>query len=249
MAQHPPLSTGPAGPAGAAQEEHQLLLRNATLMDWCWNICMCWVRGCFYNLPWQLLGWRLGWKDCCCCWLLLDLLAIPRTHCSVAVSGVMLPTVPGLHRRKKSRHGKKWPNTLRSPPGQLAQREWHRRSTYCYSRTPQLLDWCWTHVLVGVYWFSLHAVRRRLRAWPGEGVRGAHSWTESSLSTPLAADFGHGLEEAEEGCAAGQRVRFLRLSPPTSGLARMGRRGGAQLDVEFAFLRFSPPTSGLAWIG
>ena len=30
------------------------------------------LRGCFYHLPWQLLGW----KDCCCGWLLLDLLAI-----------------------------------------------------------------------------------------------------------------------------------------------------------------------------
>ena len=30
MARHPPLSAGPAGPAGAAQEEHLLLLRKAT---------------------------------------------------------------------------------------------------------------------------------------------------------------------------------------------------------------------------
>ena len=34
------------------------------------------LRGCFYHPPWQLLGWRLDWKDCCCGSLLLDLLAL-----------------------------------------------------------------------------------------------------------------------------------------------------------------------------
>ena len=29
------------------------------------------LRGCFYDPPWQLLGWRLGSKDCCCGWPLL----------------------------------------------------------------------------------------------------------------------------------------------------------------------------------
>ena len=118
---------------------------------------------------------------------------------------------------------------------------------------PPLLDWCWTHVRVGLYpfaalslptsglaWrgrrrgaqldgeFAFYASRRRLRAWPGGG--GAHSWTEIFLPTPLAADLrGSGLpgaKAAAEGRAAGQGIRFLRLSPPTSGLARMGRRGG-----------------------
>ena len=37
------------------------------------------LRCCFYHPPWQLVGWRLGWKDCCSGWLLLDLLAISRT--------------------------------------------------------------------------------------------------------------------------------------------------------------------------
>ena len=69
------------------------------------------------------------------------------------------------------------------------------------------------------------------------------------LSMPFAADFGPCPERASEGRAAGRGIRSLRLSPPTSGLARMGRRGGAQLDAEFAFLRFSPPTLGLAWMG
>ena len=82
----------------------------------------------------------------------------------------------------------------------------HRRSTYCCCGTPPLLDWCWTHVRVGLYWFVLYAFRRRLRAWPGEGVGGR---------------------------AAGRRVCFLRLSPPASGLAR--RRRAAQLDGDISF--------------
>ena len=36
----------------------------------------------FLSSPWQLLLWRLGWKDCCwCSWLLLDLLVISRMLC------------------------------------------------------------------------------------------------------------------------------------------------------------------------
>ena len=96
--------------------------------------------------------------------------------------------------------------------GQLVQRELHRRSTYCCCETPPLLDWCGTHVRVGLYRF---------------------------VSTPFAADFGPGLERASEGSAAGRGVCSLRLSPPTLGLAR--RRWGAQLDgdiqVSFNFSR------------
>ena len=99
------LRDGP-GPAGAAQEEHLLLLRTATaaglLLDiysfgfvsvyfWSQKVRRLddfllprrlWRAGrggagkegpalLFLSSPWQLLGWRLGWKDCCCCWLLL----------------------------------------------------------------------------------------------------------------------------------------------------------------------------------
>ena len=92
------------------------------------------------------------------------------------------------------------------------------------------------------------------------GPGGMHSWTESSLSTPfrLVADFGPSPEGAEERGAAGRDssrrqllawpgsgaaevrsagrgVRFLRLSPPTSGLARRRQLRGTQLDGEFAF--------------
>ena len=56
-----------------------------------WRACRGFVgkrdpHCCFYHPPWQLLGWRLGWKDCYCCWLWLDLLAISRMLCAVAVS-------------------------------------------------------------------------------------------------------------------------------------------------------------------
>ena len=56
----------------------------------------------------------------------------------------------------------------------------------------------------------------------------------SSLSTPLAADFGPCPEAVAAGCAAGWGVCSPRLSPPTSGLARRRRRRGAQLDWEFS---------------
>ena len=68
--------------------------------------------------------------------------------------------------------------------------------------------------------FALYASRRRLRALPGGGSGGLRSWMGSLLSTPLAADFGPGPEAAAEGSAAGLGVFLLRLSPPTSGLAR-----------------------------
>ena len=135
MARHPPLSAGPACPAGAAQEEHLLLLRKDTaaglLLEHmyvlvCIYICIhlvaeraptrrlpltspslagwpggCGERGTCALSPWQLLGWRLGLKDCCCCWLLLDLLAISRMLCSVAVSGVCCRLCLTLTGKKK----------------------------------------------------------------------------------------------------------------------------------------------------
>ena len=39
------------------------------------------LRCCFYHPPLQLLCLRLGWKDCCYCWLVLDLLAISTMLC------------------------------------------------------------------------------------------------------------------------------------------------------------------------
>ena len=76
--------------------------------------------------------WRIGWtsgslRTCCCsssaagsrctCWLSQECPA-------VAVSGVMLPSVPDL-RRRKNRHGKKWPYTHCLQPGQQEEQEEH----------------------------------------------------------------------------------------------------------------------------
>ena len=203
-------------------------------------------RCCFYHPPWQLLVWRLSWKDCCCGWLWLDLLVISRTLCSAAVSGVMLPTVPDLAGKLKKRGMERsgpTPSAFRRAGGQPALRERPRRSC-CYASRRQRslrlspptsglarsvrrggaqLDWE----------FAFHASRRRLRARPGGGGGGVCSWTGSRfvrLSPPTP-----GLAEgAAEGRSAGLGVCFLRLSPPTPGLARRGRRTGAQLDGEFA---------------
>ena len=105
--------------------------------------------------------------------------------CSVAVLGIMLPTVPDLAGKERKKHGKKWSYALHFPPGRLARWGWHG----------------------------------------------------SSLSTTLAADVGRDPEGAEEGCAAGRRDRFLRLSPPTSGLAHRGRRRGQAAGRGVRFLR------------
>ena len=85
----------------------------------------------------------------------------------------------------------------------------------------------------------------------GPGPEGAAAARPGSLpTTPLAADFGPGPEGAAagrsagrgvcprrrlwvEGRSAGQGVCFLRLSPPTSDLARLRRRG-MQLDGKFS---------------
>ena len=89
---------------------------------------------CPFHLARSLAGWaRFGWnrgtgaaslgscsggccaaRTCSCCWLWRVLLAISRMLCSVAVSGVMLPTVPDRSR--------------------LCRRERRMRSTYCCGR-------------------------------------------------------------------------------------------------------------------
>ena len=123
------MHTVSACPAGAAQEEHLLLLRHATaaglLLEHMYvlvYICIdlvaeraptrrrtfCYVlRGCFYHPPWQLLRWRLGWKDCFYGWLLLDLLAISRMLCSIDALCVGCRLCLTLTGKKENRHGKK----------------------------------------------------------------------------------------------------------------------------------------------
>ena len=71
----------------------------------------------------------------------------------------------------------------------------------------------------------------------GEAARGAQLDGKFGFyaSRPPTSGPGPGPEPAAKGRAAGRGVCFLRLSPPTSGLARRGRRRGAQLDGEFPF--------------
>ena len=190
----------PADPAGAAQEENLLLLRITTAAGLMLLLMYVFVCVCVYvvsecaptrRLPPTSPGKersallflssplaaarveaQLRWMDCCCSsgWLWLDLLAISRTLCSSAVSGVMLLTLPDFAGKKKTgmeRSGPT-PSASRRAGWRQALRELHRRSTCCYASPHQ---------------------------------------------------------------------RSLRLSPPTSGLARSmrRRRRGAQLDWEFAF--------------
>ena len=88
-------------------------------------------------------GGGLPGRTCCCRWLSLALLAISRMPCSVAVSGVMLPTVPNLRTHTQVRRRKN-PGMERSGPALTAFRRagWpggNRRSTNCCSGAPLLL--------------------------------------------------------------------------------------------------------------
>ena len=66
-------------------------------------------------------GGGLPGRTCCCRWLSLALLAISRMPCSVAVSGVMLPTVPNLRTHTQVRRRKN-PGMERSGPALTAFR-------------------------------------------------------------------------------------------------------------------------------
>ena len=121
--------------------------------------------------------------------------------CSIAVSGqCLLPTVPDLHRKNKYRHGKKWPDTLRSLPGQLALRERRRRSTYCCCRRPLLLDCCWT--AAGTY------VRADLYLYTF-GLRTCADWTTLSYLAVSAW-----LRLAGRGGAGKEGPAWPFLTPP-----------------------------------
>ena len=56
MALHPPLSAGPAGPAGAAQEERLLLQRDAIAAGLLLDISTCWFVSVYI---WSQNGRRL----------------------------------------------------------------------------------------------------------------------------------------------------------------------------------------------
>ena len=81
---------------------------------------------------------------------------------------------------------------------------------------------------------------------PGVGV--ARSWTGSCFLRPSPPT--SGLSGRRRGAQLDGDVYFQSsrcLSPPTSGLTR--RWGGAQLDGGIRFLRLSPSTSGQARMG
>ena len=192
VALHPPLSAGPADPAGAAQEEHLLLLRIASasrVLDYCWTYIRLvlylytfgaptrrlpptlpslagWLGGlrgkrdqrcCFYHPIWQPLGRRLSWKDCCCCWLWLDLLAISRTLCSEAVSGVMLQNVHDFAGKKEKQV---WKEVALHPP--LCKfRKACRPGGSCTGGAPtaaadrvRFRDYCWTYIHLVLYLYT-----------------------------------------------------------------------------------------------
>ena len=89
------------------------------------------LRCYFYHPHCQLLRCRLGWEDCCWCWLLLDLLAI-----STRLSRVLCCRLGLTFAKKKIQAWKEVALHLRFPPSWLAVLERHRRSTCCCCGTP-----------------------------------------------------------------------------------------------------------------
>ena len=107
------------------------------------------------------------------------------------------------------------PSALRQASWQLTLRDWHMTSACCCCGTRPLPNHCWTYVRVGLYRFALCASRRQLRAWPGGDVGGVRSWTGSSLSTPLAANFRPGPEALRNAARDYKRAsnNFLEHGP------------------------------------
>ena len=220
VALHPPLSAGPADPAGAAQEEHLLLLRIANAPGQMQEHIYVFLCVCVYVVSEFAPTRRLrptspslaGWPGGC---------GERRTRHAVSIiplsSRCSSCAANALYASRRQLRA--WAAEGRSaglgvcflslsPPTSGQARRGRRRGAQLDRE------------------FALHASRRRIRAWLGGGGGGALSWTGSLLSTPLAADFGPGPE-----AAAGRGVCFLRLPPSTSGLARRGRRRGAQLEI------------------
>ena len=221
-----------------------------------------------------LPGWRLGWKDCCCGWLLLDLLAISRKRCSVAVSGIcclLCLTLTGKKIKQARKEVARHPLLSAGPacPAGAAQEE-----HLLLLRNATVLNCCWNictcwFVLVcslrlspptsGLAWSghrralswtgsfksSFYASRHRPWAWPGEG--GQHSWTEIFLSTPLAADFGTGPEAERTGAQLDEKFCYTPLATdfgPGLDGAAGGRAGGRGV----CFSMFLASNFALAWM-
>ena len=93
--------------------------------------------------------------------------------------------------------------------------------------------------------FAFYASRRRLRAWLGGGGGGARSWRYFFLRlAPPTLGLARGW--AAEGRAAGRGVCRLRLSPPSRRRLRAspgGRWGGALPGPGVCFFSFHSPAS------
>ena len=194
--------------------------------------------------------------DGSCCWLSPGMLAMPTMPYYVAVSGhgAKLPTVSDWS-NTKTRHGEKWPCTHRSPPGRLAWRERHRRSTCCCYGTPSLPGCIRLFVLAcaGLHGCGLSrfALTQRFpptlpsfAGWPGAGGRRG---TGTATTTTCFGRCSCSLAPAPVPCTwrmevLGQAPRHGLLSqflwPQSLGLAWMLRQRSWLLDVDSS-LQFS----------
>ena len=82
----------------------------------------------------------------------------PAGECSTPLLSRLLCCRLCLTLAAKTRHGKKWPDTHRFPPGRLARPERHGRSTCCCSGLPLLLDSIALHprTCACLYIYGLH---------------------------------------------------------------------------------------------
>ena len=111
-----PDSDAPAAKAQSAAARHTSL-PDAKLFSWCGALTRRlpptspslagWPGGCgeevprccFYHPPWQLLGWRLSWKDCCCGWHAGNVIVI-----ILVVIIILIRPMP-CRRRARGMHG------------------------------------------------------------------------------------------------------------------------------------------------
>ena len=188
------------GPAGGAQGKRDL-------------------GGCFYHL----LGWRPGWKDCCCGWLLLDQWTcwLSQERSASSPSRVLCYRLRLTSQEKKNQA---WKEVALHPPlsaGPAGSWPYGSGTGGAPAAMPFAAN-------------ALYASRRQLRARPRGGGGGALSWTGSLLSTPPAADFGPGPEGRRRGVQLDRELLPMPLADnfgpcPTEG-------GAAGLRIGFARL-------------
>ena len=226
VALHPPLSAWPADPAGAAREEHLLLLRIATtsgliitnagtyIRVWV-CLCICGLRRCADSMtPFYLasFGWLAGGVR-------------GRGTRAAALLFLSSPSAAALVEAQLSGWkdyccGWLWLDEKRSapPPSRVLccrlcltsrkkekKQAWKEVTGNCFVRLSPTSGQARRRRRRGAQLdgeFTFYASRRRLRARPGLGPGGGGR-TGSLLSTPPAVDFGSGLEGGQ-GAAAGR---------------------------------------------